>query len=87
MTTLTINIPADLKSEIQKKAKKEWVTLTFLTQQFYNAYLEWKAKFWLITEEVRDEIEYRKTLKKLSEALKKVDFSKIPSLEEQLKDI
>lgn len=86
MTTLTINIPNELKSSIQEKAKKDWVTLTFLTQQFYNAYLDWKAKFEMLFEN-NDEKEYIKLSKELTKAVSKLNSSKFWTIEEQLKDL
>jgi len=49
MSSLTINIEDDLKSKVQKKAKKDGVTITFIVTQAMTAYNEGKLKFGMIS--------------------------------------
>ena len=51
MTSLTINLEEQLKSNIQKKAKKDGVTLTFIVVQALKAYKDGKLQFGLISED------------------------------------
>ena len=46
MTTLTINIDKNLKKGVQKRVKKEGLTLTALISQFFKSYLkgEWELQ-------------------------------------------
>lgn len=46
MTTLTINLDENLKTEVQKKVKKDGFTVTALVSQFFKSYLqnEWELK-------------------------------------------
>ncbi len=46
MTTLTINLNSQLKAKVQKKVKKEGMTLTALISRFLDEYLkdEWELR-------------------------------------------
>jgi len=54
MTSLTINVEEPLKEGVQKKAKKDGVTLTFIVIQALKAYKDGKLKFGLLLDD--DEI-------------------------------
>lgn len=49
MTSLTINLDEKLKTSIQKKAKSEGVTVTFVITQALKAYSEDKLKFGIMS--------------------------------------
>ena len=49
MSSLTINLDEDLKSKIQKKTKKDGVTITFVVTQALKAYNENKLKFGIMS--------------------------------------
>jgi hypothetical protein len=49
MTSLTINLENVLKETVQKKAKKDGVTLTFIVIQALKAYNENKLNFGLLS--------------------------------------
>lgn len=51
MTSLTINLEEPLKNNVQKKAKKDGVTLTFVVVQALKAYKDGKLQFGLISED------------------------------------
>ncbi len=54
MSSLTVHIDDVLKSQTQRKIKKEGVTLTFVITQALKAYNEGQLKFGLINQD--DEI-------------------------------
>ena len=51
MTSLTINVEKPLKTAVQKKAKKDGVTLTFVVVQALKAYEDGKLQFGLISDD------------------------------------
>lgn len=51
MTSLTINIEEPLKATVQKKARKDGVTLTFVVVQALKAYNEDKLRFGLVSDD------------------------------------
>ena len=64
MSTITVNIPENLKNEIQKKAKEDWVNLTFVINNLLKSYRDWKAKIWMFFEEKNSfEKRFEKNLK------------------------
>jgi antitoxin component of RelBE/YafQ-DinJ toxin-antitoxin module len=87
MTTLTVNIDDQIKSQAQKKTEKDGVTLTFVVNQCLKAYASNEMKFKLMIDHettlVDDETIY--LTKEIEKQLaKKVNFDKLPSLKEQL---
>jgi len=51
MTSLTINLENQLKQIVQKKAKRDGVTLTFVVVQALKAYESDKLKFGLVSDD------------------------------------
>ncbi len=51
MTSLTIHLEDQLKKKVQKKAKKDGVTLTFVIVQALSAYKDDKLKFGLVSDD------------------------------------
>lgn len=51
MTSLTINLENQLKQTVQKKAKQDGVTLTFVVVQALKAYENDQLKFGLVSDD------------------------------------
>ena len=66
MTTLTINLDENLKTEVQKKVKKDGFTITALISQFFKSYLqdEWELK---LSKKVELLEEHKEVLKLIKE--------------------
>ncbi len=94
MTTLTIPIDSEKKKVFKASAKKNGMTVTFLINQFIDAYQKGKFSMELVPKEDSDFmiIEKDKDLSELSDNLSKKLNSKFKdedfeSMEDQLKSI
>ena len=82
MTTLTIRIDDILKERAQELIKKDWITFTFIINQFLKSYSEWRAKFSLTYSD-----SYEDLSEKFWKIAAKIDKNTLLSLEDQLSNI
>ncbi len=90
-TTLTVPIDSEKKTLLKSLAKKDGVTVTFLINQLIDFYEKGEVTFKLVQKDVdegilENDLEFEEVARKMDFALSKIDISKIPSAEEQLKN-